>query len=279
MEPLLRGDYTGGKMEPLLRGDFTTSRRSTTRPHRRTQRHWRGTSPGTNDHSDWAEWYQEGFPPQTQAEEDGMGPEEIKEFCASLNQDEAQASPLTPALQQDVLSSRHLPPTTLPSSGTRVSGNLSSDSSTHLRSAKASRTDRDTDLRAELQEVIQQNRALEEHQAALLRGAAPTSPQPMSHGLPNSGLMSPLTIHQPSPRYLPGMQEALGRRQGTEFNNNNNSNITREQLFHQEFRVANPHLNLFQGELVPECLAFPHFSHRNGPSGRGCCANSYGITY
>ena len=147
----------------------------------------------------WEEWQQEGFPPQTQAEEDGMGPEEIKEFFASLNQDEPQASPLTPAVQQDVLSSRHLPPTTLPSFGTRVPGNLSSDSSTHLRSAKASRTDRDTDLRAELQEVIQQNRVLEENQTALLRGAAPTSPQPMSHGLPNSGLMSPLTIHQPFP--------------------------------------------------------------------------------
>ena len=101
-----------------------------------------------------------------------MGPEEIKTFIASLNQDEPQAAPLTPAVQQDVLSSRHLPPTTLPSFGTRLSGNLSSDSSTHLRSAKASRTDRDTDLRAELQEVIQQNRALEEHQAALLRCGA-----------------------------------------------------------------------------------------------------------
>ena len=138
------------------------------------------------------------FSPLTQAEEDGMGREEITKFFAALNQDEPQASPLTPAVQQDVLSSRHLPPTTLPSFGTRVPGNLSSDSSTYLRSAKASRTDRDTDLRADLQEVIQQNR-VEENQTALLRGAAPTSPQPMSHGLPNSGLMSPLTIHQPFP--------------------------------------------------------------------------------
>ena len=102
-------------------------------------------------------------------------------------------------MQQDVLSSRHLPPTTLPSFGTRVPGNLSSDSSTHLRSAKASHIDRDTDLRAELQEVIQQNRVLEENQTAILRGAAPTSPIPVSHGPPNSGLMSPLTIHQPFP--------------------------------------------------------------------------------
>ena len=152
----------------------------------------------------WEEWQQEGFPPTTQAEEDGMEREEIKEFFAALNQDEPQASPLTPAVQQDVLSSRHLPPTTLPSFGTRVPGNLSSDSSTHLRSAKASHIDRDTDLRAELQEVIQQNRVLEENQTALLRGAAPTSPPPMSHGLPNSGLMSPLTIHQPFPSMATG---------------------------------------------------------------------------
>ena len=48
----------------------------------------------------WEEWQQEDFPPQTQAEEDGMGREEIKEFFAALNQDEPQASPLTPAVQQ-----------------------------------------------------------------------------------------------------------------------------------------------------------------------------------
>ena len=89
----------------------------------------------------------------------------------------------------------------------------------------------------------------------LISAAAPTSPQPISHGLPNSGLMSPLTIHQPS---MPtgGYKRPFGRRQGTEFNKNN-SNITREQLFHPEFRVVNPHLDLFQGQLVPECLAFP----------------------
>ena len=94
------------------------------------------------------EWQQEGLPPQTQSEEGGMGREEIAEFFAALNQDEPQASPLTPAVQQDVLSSRHLSPTTLPSFGTRVPGNLSSDSSTHLRSARASRADRDTNLRS-----------------------------------------------------------------------------------------------------------------------------------
>ena len=44
-----------------------------------------------------------------------MGRDEITEFFAALNQDEPQASPLTPAVQQDVLSSRRLPPTTLPS--------------------------------------------------------------------------------------------------------------------------------------------------------------------
>ena len=37
-----------------------------------------------NDLFDWTEWYQEGFPPRTQAEEDGMGPEEIKEFFQHL---------------------------------------------------------------------------------------------------------------------------------------------------------------------------------------------------
>ena len=103
---------------------------------------------------DWGEWYQEGFPPQTQAEEGGLGPEEIKEFFASLNQDEPQGSPLTPAVQQDVLSTHHLPPTTLPSFGTGMPGNLSSDSSTHLRSAKAPRTDHDTDLSAEFHKVL-----------------------------------------------------------------------------------------------------------------------------
>ena len=55
----------------------------------------------------WEEWQQENFPPTTQAEEDGMEQEEIKEFFAALNQDEPQASPLTPAVQQDVFSSRH----------------------------------------------------------------------------------------------------------------------------------------------------------------------------
>ena len=185
------------------------------------------------------------------------GPEEVKESFASLNQDEPQASPLTPAVQQDVLSSRRLPPATLPSFATRMPGSLSSDTSTHLRSAKALRTDHDTDLRSELQEVLQQNRALEEHQAALLRGAAPTSPPPMSHGLPNSGLMSPLTVHQPFPSMPTGDTRGPWSTTRDRIFNNNNSNITRELLFHQEFRVVNPHLDLFQGELVPECLAFP----------------------
>ena len=104
-------------------------------------------------------------------------------------------------MTQDVLSSHHLPPTTLPSFGTRVLGSLSSDSSTHLRPAKATHTDHDTDLRSELQEEVlqQKNRALEEHQAAKMRGAAPGSPQPTAYGPQNSGLMSPLTIHQPFP--------------------------------------------------------------------------------
>ena len=122
-------------MEPVFGRGYTTSRRNATRSHRGIQRHKRGTSPGTTWPFDWDEWYQEGLPLQTQPEEGGMGPEEIKSFSASLNQDEPQAAPLTPAVTQDVLSSHHPPPTTLPSSGTTMPGNLSSDSSTHLRSA------------------------------------------------------------------------------------------------------------------------------------------------
>ena len=122
-----------------------------------------------------------------------------KILFASLNQDKPQTSPLMPAVMQDVLSSHHLPPTTLLSFGTRMPGNLPFDSSTHLSPAKASHTDHNTDLRSELQGVIQQTRALEEHQAAMMRGAAPTSPQPTAYGPQNSAVMSPLTIHQPFP--------------------------------------------------------------------------------
>ena len=168
---------------------------------------------------------------------------------------------LCPVLEQECLATFEIPPIVLLTLG-----------------PPRHRTDHDTDLRAELQEVLQQNRVLEEHQAAMMRGTAPASPQPMTHGLPNSGLMSPLTIHEPSPRCLQGMHEALGRRQGTEFNSNN-SNNAREQLFRQEFRVASPLLGLIQGGASAGLPSISLLQPSEWLSGPWLLRNPYGISY
>ena len=163
-----------------------------------------------NDLFHWTEWYQEGLPPQTQAE-DGMGPEEVKELFAALNQDEPQASPLTTAVQQDVLSS-HLPPTTLPSFRTRVSGKVCQSIAHRSRYRSESRLARG-------------------HSTESCLGRAPGSTfemrgahfaTTMSHGLPNSGpvtvaqtpMVSPTEMPQDDPKreklYLPKLSIKAG---------------------------------------------------------------------
>ena len=78
-----------------------------------------------------------------------------------------------------------------------------------------------------------------------------------------------------SPRCLPGIIEALGRQLGPRDRISNN---TRKQLFWQDFRVMSPLLDIFQGELVTGCLAFPLLQPSEWPI-RVCFDKDWGCNH